>query len=69
MHKQSMMKDFEARRTVVWEIDRQLQEDGARPIVYQSQGGTCWWPQVKGMKLATNSIYNHWRFDEVWLDR
>lgn len=68
-HKQSMMKDFEARRKVVWEIDRQLQEDGARPIVYQSQGGTCWWPQVKGMKLATNSIYNHWRFDEVWLDR
>jgi len=68
-HQQSMMKDFEARRKLVWEIDRTLQEDGARPIVYQSQGGTCWWPQVKGLKLAVNSIYNHWRFDDVWLDR
>jgi peptide/nickel transport system substrate-binding protein len=53
----------------VWEIDRKLQEDGARPVVYQSQGGTCWWPQVKGLKLAVNSIYNHWRFEDVWLDR
>jgi peptide/nickel transport system substrate-binding protein len=68
-HKQSQMTDFQARRQLVWEIDRQLQEDGARPIVYQSQGGTCWWPQVKGLKLAVNSIYNHWRFDDVWLDR
>jgi len=68
-HRQSMLKDFEARRKLVWEIDRTLQEDGARPIVYQSQGGTCWWPQVKGLKLAVNSIYNHWRFDDVWLDR
>lgn len=68
-HKQSMMKDFAARRQLVWEIDRTLQEDGARPVVYQSQGGTCWWPQVKGLKLAVNSIYNHWRFDDVWLDR
>lgn len=68
-HKQSQMQDFEARRQVVWDIDKTLQEDGARPIVYHAQGGTCWWPQVKGLKMAVNSIYNHWRFDEVWLDR
>jgi hypothetical protein len=24
---------------------------------------------VKGVKLATNTIYNHWRFEDVWLDR
>jgi peptide/nickel transport system substrate-binding protein len=68
-HKQSQMTDFEARRQLVWQIDKTLQEDGARPIVYHSQGGTCWWPQVKGLKLAVNSIYNHWRFEDVWLDR
>jgi len=66
---QSMMKDFEARRKLVWQIDKTLQEDGARPVIYQSQGATCWWPQVKGLKLAVNSLYNHWRFDNVWLER
>ena len=40
-HQQSKMKDVEARRALVWQIDRTLQEDGARPIVYQAQGGTC----------------------------
>ena len=68
-HLQSRMKNPDERRKIVWEIDRKLQEDGARPIVYQSQGGTCWWPHVKGLKLAVNSIYNHWRFENVWLDR
>jgi peptide/nickel transport system substrate-binding protein len=68
-HQQSMMKDQDARRKLVWEIDRKLQEDGARPVVYQLQAGTCWWPYVKGLKLAVNSIYNHWRFEDVWLDR
>jgi len=68
-HQQSMMTDVEQRKKLVWDIDKKLQEDGARPVVYQGQGGTCWWPQVKGLKLAVNSIYNHWRFEDVWLDR
>jgi peptide/nickel transport system substrate-binding protein len=66
---QSQITDFEQRRKLVWEIDKQLQEDSARPVIYQSQGGTCWWPHVKGQKLAINSIYNHWRFEDVWLER
>ena len=68
-HQQSQIKDYEARKKIVWQIDRTLQEDGARPVVYQGQGGTCWWPSVKGLHLAVNSIYNHWRFDDVWLER
>ena len=68
-HRQSMMTDFDARRKLVWDIDKALQEDGARPVIYHEKGGTCWWPQVKGLKLAVNSIYNHWRFDDVWQDR
>jgi len=68
-HKQSMMTDVEQRRQLVWQIDKALQEDGARPVVYHSQAGTCWQPAVQGIKLAVNTIYNHWRFEDVWLNR
>jgi peptide/nickel transport system substrate-binding protein len=68
-HQQSRMTDFSARRKLVWEIDRRLQEDGARPVIMHDRGGTCWWPAVKGLRLSANSIYNHWRFEDVWLDR
>jgi peptide/nickel transport system substrate-binding protein len=66
---QSRMTDIEARKKLVWEIDRKLQEDGARPVIQHDWGATCWRPEVKGVKLAVNTIYNHWRFEDVWLDR
>lgn len=68
-HQQSRMKDIDARRKLVWEIDKRLQEDGARPVMYHEKDGTCWWPRVHGLEMAANSIYNHWRFDTVWLDQ
>ena len=68
-HKQSMTADVEQRRQIVWQIDEALQEDGARPVIYHGQAGTCWQPSVKGVRLAVNTIYNHWRFEDVWLDR
>ena len=67
--KQSRMTDREERKKLVWEIDKQLQEDGARPVIQHDWGGTCWHPPVKGLNLAVNTIYNHWRFEDVWLDR
>lgn len=66
---QSQMTDYEARRKVVWDIDKKLQLDGARPIIVHDWGATCWQPDVKGLNLAVNTIYNHWRFEDVWLDR
>ena len=54
---------------MVQEIDIQLQRDFARPIIYQSAGGTCWHPQVRGITLANNSQYNHWRMEDAWLSR
>ena len=66
---QSRMTDLEARQKLVWEIDKKLQEDGARPVIQHDQGATCWRPEVKGVKLSVNTIYNHWRFEDVWLDR
>jgi peptide/nickel transport system substrate-binding protein len=30
---------------------------------------TCWQPHVKGFVLHRNSIYNDWRYEDVWLDK
>jgi len=40
-----------------------------RPILYHMRQGTCWRPEVKGVNLQVNSIYNGWRMEEVWLDK
>jgi hypothetical protein len=28
-----------------------------------------WQPEVKGLTLMDNSIFNSWRIEDVWLDR
>jgi peptide/nickel transport system substrate-binding protein len=66
---QSMEADQEKRKQLVWEIDRRLQQDVVRPMLYFRRNATCWRPRVKGMSLMANSIYNGWRMEEVWLDR
>jgi len=33
------------------------------------KAATCWHSHVKGIVLQHNSIYNNWRFEDVWLDR
>jgi peptide/nickel transport system substrate-binding protein len=66
---QSTTSDQDRRKRLVWEIDRKLQEDGARPIVYHTRLGTCSQPQVKGLTVMVNSQYNGWRMEDVWLDR
>jgi len=66
---QSIMADQEKRKRLVWEIDKKLQEDAARPIIYHNIQATCWQPEVKGLTIMVNSIYNGWRLEDVWLDR
>jgi peptide/nickel transport system substrate-binding protein len=66
---QSREVDFEKRLKMVWEIDRKLQEDIARPIILNGMAAGCWQPHVKGVVMQSNSIYNGWRFEDVWLDR
>jgi peptide/nickel transport system substrate-binding protein len=66
---QSMMSDQDKRKKLVWEIDKRLQEDAARPIIFHELAATCMQPQVKGLTVMVNSIYNAWRFEDVWLDR
>ena len=66
---QSRETDLQKRRNMVWEIDRKLQEDIARPIISYGRIAGCWQPAVKNVTLHVNSIYNNWRFDDVWLER
>jgi peptide/nickel transport system substrate-binding protein len=67
--RQSAETDVAARKRLVWDIDRRLQEDVARPIIYHIRAGTCWWPEVKGFTMMVNSAYNGYRFEDTWLDR
>ena len=53
----------------MWEVERKLAEDVARPIIFHERAATCWQPHVKGFVLHQNSIYNNWRFEDVWLDK
>jgi peptide/nickel transport system substrate-binding protein len=66
---QSMEADQDKRRRLVWEIERRLTEDGARPLVYFNRGGNCHDPKVNNLTIMVNSIYNGWRMEDIWLDR
>jgi peptide/nickel transport system substrate-binding protein len=66
---QSAESDKEKRKQLVWEIERRLAEDGARPVIFYPRQATCRHPQVKGMTMMVNSIYNGYRFEDLWLDR
>ncbi len=59
----------EKRRRPVWYGNTQLQEDGARPIIYHWLGATSWRKEVKGFLTMVNSLVSGWRFEDVWLDR
>ena len=60
-------QDIEKRKKMVWEIEKTLAEDVARPIIGYNVANTCWDPKVKGIVLQMNSIYNGWRFEDAYL--
>jgi peptide/nickel transport system substrate-binding protein len=67
--RQSMEADPERRRKLVWEIERRLAEDSSRPILLYSRFANCRQPWLKGLTIMTNSRFNGWRMEDVWLDR
>ena len=69
IEEQSAETNLEKRKKMVWEIEKKLIEDGARPVINNNVANTCWTPALKGVVLQHNSIYNGWRFEDVWLDR
>jgi len=69
IERQSMTADQAERRQLVWEIEKKVAEDGARPIIFYDRRATCWQPQVKGFTIMVNSIFNGSRMEDVWLDK
>ncbi len=69
VEQQSAETDPGKRRRLVWEIDRRLLQDGARPVIMWNRAATCMQPYVKGYVANVNSVYNGFRFEDVWLDR
>ena len=69
VERQSAEKDFAKRRALVWDAERLLARDAARPIIFYTRGATCRTPRVKGVTLMVNSLFDGWRMEDVWLDR
>ena len=67
--RQSMEADVGKRKQLVWEIERKLAEDGARPIIFYNRFAYCWQPRVKDWTMMVNSIINNFRMEDVWLDK
>ena len=67
--RQSMEANPGTRQKLVWEIERKLAEDAARPIIFYNRFAYCWQPPVKGWTMMVNSIINNFRMEDVWLDR
>ena len=53
----------------MWEIERKLIEDDARPILFYTSAANCRQPYVKGLTTMVNSIYNGNRFEDLWLEQ
>jgi len=66
---QSMEADREKRRKLVWAVERRLAEDASRPVLLYSRFATCMQPRLKGLTTMTNSRFDGWRMEDVWLDR
>lgn len=66
---QSKLSDKAKRKEIVWQIEKLLVDDGARPIIDHNIAGTCWHPYVKGFVVHDNAIYNNTRFEDLWLDK
>jgi peptide/nickel transport system substrate-binding protein len=66
---QSRELDREKRKKIVWDIERLLVDDAARPSIQFAVAGNCWQPYVKNYLPHDNSMYNNLRFEDVWLDK
>ena len=69
VERQSAETKIEKRKKLVWEIERKLIEDDARPILFYNKAANCRMPRVKNLTTMVNSIYNSWRFEDLWLEQ
>ena len=67
--RQSSEPDQAKRKQIVWEIERKLAEDAARPAIFYPMSAACWQPYFKGHTMMVNGNYNGWRLEDAWLDK
>jgi peptide/nickel transport system substrate-binding protein len=66
---QSRELDRDKREKIIWEIEKFLAEDAARPSILWGAAGNCRQPHVKNFRPHDSSQYNNLRFEDVWLDK
>jgi peptide/nickel transport system substrate-binding protein len=64
---QSIETDMGNRKQLVWQIERKLVEDDARPVIFFPRNAVCRQPPMKGLTLMVKSIYNGQRFEDLRL--
>ena len=65
---QSQELDRDKRLKLVWEIQRRLESDVARPMLGWRNEYFTQWPYVRNL-VPHHSLYNYGRMQDVWLDR
>jgi peptide/nickel transport system substrate-binding protein len=65
---QSQELDRGRRMKLVWEIQRRLEADVARPMLGWRNEYFTQWPYVRNL-VPHHSLYNYGRLQDVWLDR
>jgi peptide/nickel transport system substrate-binding protein len=65
---QSQELDREKRLKIVWQIERKLEADVARPMLAWRNEYFTQWPYVRNL-VPHHSLYNYGRMQDVWLDR
>jgi peptide/nickel transport system substrate-binding protein len=68
IEQQSQELDPKKRLQLVWNIQKKLEADAARPILDWKLDYFTVWPHVKNL-IPHQSIYNFGRMQEVWSDR
>ena len=66
--RQSQELDGKKRSALVWDIQRKLEEDAARPTMGWRLDYFTQWPHVKNL-VPHHNIYNFGRLQDVWMDR
>ena len=65
---QSQELDRDKRMKLVWQIQRKLEADVARPMLSWRNEYFTQWPYVRNL-VPHHSLYNYSRMQDVWLDR
>ena len=67
--KQSQETDPAKRKKLVWEIDKKLQEDVARPILFTPRRHLLEAVREEHHDHDRTASYNGYRYEDVWLDK